>query len=511
MDLNSHFFFVKDNQPVGPFSLDELLEKDISKNTYIWTKGMSNWKKIESIPVILERINNNKNQHPVFIEPISEGNNVIQKGKGVNKIILFAFFGIIVLGLGFIGFRLIKDDSIVTVNETLENSGENDLKKENLKGEVIYTKYISPLSNFEMHYEYNSRGFLTKQITRHDEIQEFSFTFENFFEDEKLIRSISTFGNPSYTKYIYDVEGKVLKETTVDADDKSIIRTIDYIYKDRLLIEKRSTSDLWTSISKYYYTSNNLDSIVEQNKNLEDKTIEFKYTCFNEKGQEIKSVNENGSYIITMEYNEFNEVKKEVINDAGDIEVNLYTYSYDENGNWIEKYVNGELESSRRIYYKGDDLTMVKIELLNKMESGYSKSDNSDSENQNNQIQSNNNSSVYPENKSAENSQSNKPKCYQCNGTGKCRECSKIFRKNYYKGNGAYGDRNETKPGYVMHDQCFGRGHIDVKRVEGGWEPGLDCSYSGCMDGWIFCRTCNYNGNGKSLGQCDKCKGSGFY
>jgi uncharacterized protein (TIGR02145 family) len=119
MDLNGQFYFVKDNKPVGPFSLDELIEKDISNKTYIWTKGMVNWEKVESIPVILERINNNKNQPPVFIEPISEGNNVIQKGKGVNKIILFAFIGIIVLVLGIIGGIYFKDD-LLKVTETVK-------------------------------------------------------------------------------------------------------------------------------------------------------------------------------------------------------------------------------------------------------------------------------------------------------------------------------------------------------------------------------------------------------
>ena len=74
MDLNGQFFFVKDNQPVGPLTLDELLENNLSNKTYIWTKGMTNWEKIESIPVILEKVNNNKNQPPVFIEPKREEN-----------------------------------------------------------------------------------------------------------------------------------------------------------------------------------------------------------------------------------------------------------------------------------------------------------------------------------------------------------------------------------------------------------------------------------------------------
>ena len=117
MDLNGQFFFVKDNKPVGPFTLDELLEKDISNKTYIWTKGMTNWEKIESIPVILEKLN--KNQPPVFIEPKSEDINNSQKGKGIYRSILFLLLGIITLGLGIIGGIYFKDD-LIKVSETVK-------------------------------------------------------------------------------------------------------------------------------------------------------------------------------------------------------------------------------------------------------------------------------------------------------------------------------------------------------------------------------------------------------
>jgi uncharacterized protein (TIGR02145 family) len=119
MDLNGQFYYVKNNKPVGPFSLDELLENNLSNKTYIWTKGMVNWEKVESLPIILEKVNFNKNQPPVFIEPKSEGNNVTQKGKGVNKIILFALLGIIILVLGIIGGIYFKDD-LLKVTETVK-------------------------------------------------------------------------------------------------------------------------------------------------------------------------------------------------------------------------------------------------------------------------------------------------------------------------------------------------------------------------------------------------------
>ena len=38
---------------------------------------------------------------------------------------------------------------------------------------------------------------------------------------------------------------------------------------------------------------------------------------------------------------------------------------------------------------------------------------------------------------------------------------------------------------------------------------GQDCWSGGCIDGWVFCKECNYNGNGSNLGKCNKCQGTG--
>lgn len=99
--------------------------------------------------------------------------------------------------------------------------------------------------------------------------------------------------------------------------------------------------------------------------------------------------------------------------------------------------------------------------------------------------------------------------CTYCNGTGKCAECSKTFNKPFYKGNGSYEWRKETRPGLVMCNDCRGYGHKQVKRDEGGYEPGEDCYIRDCNDGWVACRKCNNYGNGSNIGQCKECEGSG--
>lgn len=108
------------------------------------------------------------------------------------------------------------------------------------------------------------------------------------------------------------------------------------------------------------------------------------------------------------------------------------------------------------------------------------------------------------------NTQTTKSVCKYCKGTGKCRECGKTFRKEFYKGNGSYENRNESRPGFVMCNDCRGRGHKQVKRSEGGWEPGGDCYVSSCVDGWTPCRECNSYGNGSNPGKCKDCKGTGY-
>jgi len=109
-----------------------------------------------------------------------------------------------------------------------------------------------------------------------------------------------------------------------------------------------------------------------------------------------------------------------------------------------------------------------------------------------------------------ENYQQQRGECSTCGGTGKCKSCSEIFKKTYYKGNGSYDYRNETRPGLVLCRDCFGRGHKQSSRHGGGWEPSDDCYVSGCTDGWVNCRECNSNGNGRNIGQCDRCDGSGY-
>jgi hypothetical protein len=130
----------------------------------------------------------------------------------------------------------------------------------------------------------------------------------------------------------------------------------------------------------------------------------------------------------------------------------------------------------------------------------------------NSETESNDNSSnTYQE---PETQQQQQQPCFGCKGTGECRSCSKTFRVHYWddRSNG-WKDRNESRRGYTMCDDCDGSG-VKYKRSDfpnqGKWEIERKCYVSSCKDGWIFCRECNNGGSGRDIGKCKECRGSGY-
>jgi hypothetical protein len=111
-----------------------------------------------------------------------------------------------------------------------------------------------------------------------------------------------------------------------------------------------------------------------------------------------------------------------------------------------------------------------------------------------------------PSNSSTTNLKGSK-NCIECNGTGKCRICSKTFQKPYFK-NGYYAKRSETKVGYTLCNLCLGKGFQD-RNIGSGYEIIGDCSNQKCQDGWVFCYKCNSSGQRNDIGQCRECRGTG--
>ncbi len=153
-------------------------------------------------------------------------------------------------------------------------------------------------------------------------------------------------------------------------------------------------------------------------------------------------------------------------------------------------------------YNAGDE------ELINRMNKSAGDENLTDDDSVNNNIDENNNYS----NQANENLQLNSQnRCSYCSGSGKCKSCSKIFRVHYWNSNSHWTDRNETRPGQLMCDVCHGAGVLYGNvPINGGNPLEKKCYVSNCINGWIYCRECNYDGRGNNIGYCNKCKGSGF-
>jgi hypothetical protein len=397
---------------------------------------------------------------------------------------------------------------------------ETDFFKTSLKGDVVLVSSIEPTNGSSFVQVYNDNGMLTKDFWGktggnyyHTEI-----TYDN---DKKLSTKRYGYWGTGFfqndEKYSYDQNGRL---ESINSND--FVTTYEYDEEGRLSIEtvKDKLDYSYKSKKEYFYSGNKLDStIYDCNNGNGGRDVSYFIDKFNGNNHtsEIYSVSSDGNRFLSslqnFKKNESGDLIEKVINgydikgNVTNTETTKYEYDYDKKKNWVQmrSIENGELKNneSRTIVYKGGD-TSIYISVMEKILSSFNGGKNS-----NNSIQNNEETESSGLNSSS-NSQSVKIKCSSCKGSGKCRECGKTFKKQYYKGNGSYEYRNETRPGLVMCGDCWGRGHKKVKRTEGGWEPGEDCYVSSCEDGWRVCSECNNSGNGRNIGQCRSCKGTGF-
>lgn len=48
------YFFLKGEDQNGPFTIEQLVDKGLTKETFIWTEGMGNWRKLKEIPELMQ-------------------------------------------------------------------------------------------------------------------------------------------------------------------------------------------------------------------------------------------------------------------------------------------------------------------------------------------------------------------------------------------------------------------------------------------------------------------------
>lgn len=279
----------------------------------------------------------------------------------------------------------------ITVSCTEKAEIENDLKKENLKGDVagiINVEYkaelkfgepkkgelVVDLQNSNWIKTYNQAGNIVEDI-RLFGVQKY-FSFKHFYNDSGRLVNVDHLNVMDQlterTKYKYDSEGKVLNEDHYKGDGTYSL-TLDYFYdKNNQLIK----------ITPNY-------PIV--NKNHLNDTIIYEYS-----GDSIKIERSNYGwskaytkfkYGKKIEWNPGNDLRKYTYNSNGDIETEtvgdpptrvilIYKYEYDSIGNWISliKYFKPDIPNYnksfpekmvyRTIHYRKPDKELSGNEIL---------------------------------------------------------------------------------------------------------------------------------------------------
>lgn len=397
---------------------------------------------------------------------------------------------------------------------------KTDLEIDKLKGEVQFTHTIEIKDGIKTEYisQFNEKGmrinYLEESANKKVKIDFFykenllDKSYLNALQDSKEVKSIDNFE--------HNDKGQLIKYSSSIGGDNA---TVYFEYNNDKLIKEIKLDG---SYSKQYFYSSDLDSIIQKDLVSEpndEKIYRVQSFYYGENDNLIKkTISQQGVIYWTYNYEydiEGNIIKVKSVNNKEETQFTKFDYTYDSKGNWTEKVeIDGEGNQikimKRKIYYYGEDITKIaqRVELF------------SITNNKNNELTNSynegTNSSDYTTYEQSSNSnqeiQIKKQQCRYCNGTGKCRTCNKVFRTHYWDGkNSGWKNSNETRPGQVMCTTCNGAGVLYGSKSYGEDPQTKPCYNSSCKSGWIFCQECNYSGNGQNLGQCIKCKGSGYY
>jgi len=384
------------------------------------------------------------------------------------------------------------------------NQEQNDLQKMNLKGDVIlikegpYFTFFDENGNISKSFsdvttEYNNRKFTNQSIANYfyidgkldkkinydynsvdDEVTEGLETFS--YDEEGLLRS-STYkkGEWESTKYIFYEDGRLSKDSTFGG------QKTDFFWINR-------------DVNLYIYEGEELKKI--------ENSRQF-FSSAKELELDNSDVIHSNSYL-----DQGLVIKSEFLDaDDSDPETSTYEYQKDLKGNWTKqtrkssnKDYNNTIE--RQIFYSGDDISVFENKyesLKNKLLGGTTSSKENRPEEEQESVYMGATEEEYTSN---EPSKPQPQKCWKCNGTGKCPKCSVPQRVRYKKGE-APRDHNEIRLGMVVCTQCGGN------TMNWGHDEDESC-YLCKATGWLYCQTCNSYGNGRNIGQCQECDGTGF-
>lgn len=74
------YFFLKEKEQNGPFTIEQLSEKKLTNETLIWTEGMDNWGKLKDIPELVQTLKPKSGPPPLPIEDSEQNSKVEVSG-----------------------------------------------------------------------------------------------------------------------------------------------------------------------------------------------------------------------------------------------------------------------------------------------------------------------------------------------------------------------------------------------------------------------------------------------
>ena len=300
------------------------------------------------------------------------------------------------------------------------NSVENDLKKGNIKGDVIFIKEISKdLSgdNTQINItEYNESGNIKVELNSskyQNELKEYEYN------ENKVNRIIVN---------------------VVDAENNKIEGVMNYFYNPNGLLIKISPNNITFDENKKLSLIESSTTFEHESKNISKEiyslqgekfrtTIYYRTKQLDSSLNIIKLVDYESKTGVNYFYDDYgNQIQLNYEDSFGGKVIRKNTYTYDSYGNWIKKIesANGKEENviERKIYYKGDDFAEIKSEFENFRMTILSNTNNSKVGTKSNKSQTQSN---YNNNSSSNTyQQPERQKCKKCNGTGRyfCQMCN---------------------------------------------------------------------------------------
>ena len=143
------YFIIKDDKQLGPFSIEELKEKLISKSTLIWFDGCENWVEAGAVESLSDIIKNSPPPIPTKkrIVNTDKKKNISKEIKIHKKILMWSFFALLFINIIY----FLSIGAFKAVNYKLQTTDKRYMKPE------VYFRYN--ITNYTQNPEMDNESY----------------------------------------------------------------------------------------------------------------------------------------------------------------------------------------------------------------------------------------------------------------------------------------------------------------------------------------------------------------